>query len=455
MKNHTRAIACIAFACALFGAAGCASSSRVSQKSDSTSGTRQYVRKPPSQRGTGTTAQQGVTASGQRKDGSGKDLFAVAPPQPLAGSPDSWGEGQWPDVIGQRSSTRDPEFVTGNPSHPASSAGANLQANGATHSRPVGLFGEGIASTSPTRPMGQGNLVQVSFINEGASFDPAVDPAGKRLVFASTMHQSGSNLYIQTVGGSTITQLTADPADDVMPCFSPRGDRIAFSSNRGGNWDIYIVGVDGGPPVQFTNDTDHELHPTWSPDGRYIAYCKFNSQSSRWEIWTVDVENPGLRRFLEYGMFPKWSPDVASSKILFQRPRQRGSRLHGIWTVDFVNGEAMHPTEIVSAANAAAINPSWSPDGKRIAFVTIVDPEKAPADRPEQSDLWVISLDGSGRMRLTDGQFANFQPVWAGDGSIYFISNRSGIDNIWAVATDRMLDMNRPAGIASVPTDRN
>src|SRR5690554_4747844 len=100
MKNHTRAIACIAFACALLGATGCATSSRVSQKSDSTSGaqTRQHVRKPPSQRGTGNAAQQGALASGQRNDGSGKDLFAVAPPQPLAGSPESWGAGQWPDV---------------------------------------------------------------------------------------------------------------------------------------------------------------------------------------------------------------------------------------------------------------------------------------------------------------------------------------------------------------------
>jgi TolB protein len=319
---------------------------------------------------------------------------------------------------------------------------------------PIGMFGEKISNTGrQPQPQGMSNLAQISSIAEGACFDPAVDRTGQRLVFASNMHQSNSNLYTKSVRGTTITQLTSDPADDVMPCFNPQGNKIAFASNRAGKWDVYIMSTEGGPPIQFTNDKDHEIHPSWSADGRHIAYCKFNSQSGRWEIWVAEVSNPGVKRFVEYGMFPKWSPDVASSKILFQRPRQRGSRLHGVWTVDFVNGEAVNPTEIVSAANAATINPTWSPDGRRIAFVTILDPDSSPSDRPDLADIWVVNLDGSGRVKVTDGQFANFQPVWAGDGNIYFISNRSGMDNIWAVSTDRVIDLTSPGatGVATAP----
>jgi hypothetical protein len=47
--------------------------------------------------------------------------------------------------------------------------------------------------------------------------------------------------------------------------------------------------------------------------------------------------------------------------------------------------------------------------------------------------VWVVNIDGSQRMNLTNGQFANFQPVWSGDGSVYFVSDRSGIDNLWAI----------------------
>jgi Tol biopolymer transport system component len=165
-----------------------------------------------------------------------------------------------------------------------------------------------------------------------------------------------------------------------------------------------------------------------------------------------------VRHFLDYGVFPSWNPEVAKNKILFQRARQRGSRDYSIWTVDYVNNEATSPTEIVSAANAALINPTWSPDGSRIAFVTVAEPSDHAGDKPTQSDLWVVNIDGSGRTSLTNGQFTNFQPVWATTGTVYFVSNRSGIDNIWAVSTSRAIEpspaINTPGGFATVSPDQ-
>ncbi len=333
------------------------------------------------------------------------------------------------------------------------------QMGAGSRGRLIGLFGESISEGSdrPREHSGRSNLTQVSFATEGETFDPVIDPTGEFMAFASTMHQEGSNIYIKRTGGTTVTQLTSDPSDDVMPSFDPSGQKVAFASNRSGSWDIYVTSVNGGPPAKITNEPDQCIHPTWSPDGRMIAYCKFGNQSGRWEIWVTEVDNPGTRQFLEYGMFPRWSPDVSNNKILFQRPRQRGSRFHSVWTIDYINGEAMHPTEIVSASNAAVINPSWSPDGKRVVFVTVVDPERADETRPEQSDLWVVNLDGSGRIKLTDGQFANYQPVWSNDGRIFFISSRSGVDNVWALHTDRVLELISPAGgeYATVDPDRD
>ena len=144
-------------------------------------------------------------------------------------------------------------------------------------------------------------------------------------------------------------------------------------------------------------------------------------------------------------MFPQWCPDPTKSKILFQRAKQRGSRDYSVWTIDYVNGQAMHPTEIVSAANAALINPAWSPDGSRVVFAAVIDPEKSPQDRPVQSDLWVVNIDGSQRTNLTNGQFANFQPAWAGD-NVYFVSDRSGVDNVWSVNTSTLMPGQNNAG---------
>ena len=294
---------------------------------------------------------------------------------------------------------------------------------------------------------GSSNIAQVTFTVEGECFDPDIDHTGTQMVFASTQHRDTADIYLKTIPGRTVTQLTTDPADDVMPVFHPSGATIAFSSNRAGNWDIYVMTTDGGQPMKVTDDPEHELHPSWSPDGERLIYCKLGSRSGRWEMWTADIKKPGVRRFLDYGLFPQWSPDVARSKILFQRARQRGSRHHSIWTVDYINGDAVRPTEIVSAANAAIINPAWSPDGRRIVFVSVVEPEATSSTQSQQSDVWIVNVDGSGRTNLTNGQFANFQPVWSGDGQVFFVSDRSGVDNVWAVTTARALEAIEPYSV--------
>jgi TolB protein len=298
---------------------------------------------------------------------------------------------------------------------------------------------------------GDRNLRRVTFAELGGCFNPDISRDGSLVVFASTMHRATSDIYVKSTRGQTHTQLTTDPGNDIMPTFDPSG-RIAFASDRSGNWDIYIMPGGGGQATQLTRDPDHELHPSFSPDGTRMAYCKLGTRSGRWEIWMIDLDRPGTPQFVTYGLFPQWSPDVRASKLLFQRPRQRGSRMHSIWTIDYINGDGRNLTEIVSASNAAVINPAWSPDGTQIVFVTDVSPQDGT---PVQSDVWVVNLDGSGRTALTNGRFANYEPVWAGDGTIYFISNRTGIDNIWATTT-RMADVGRgssPANMVTVDPD--
>ena len=336
----------------------------------------------------------------------------------------------------------------------------NQSMNGANGAQPafIGLYGELSRNRGESRDPsdGAGNISQVSFATQGACFDPTVDPEGKRLAFASTMHRETADIYLKAVDGKTVTQLTSDPADDIMPAFSPDGSKIAFASNRSGNWDLYIKDVTGGRPVQLTNDDEHELHPSFSPDGQKVAYSKRGMQSGRWELWIVDVTNPTVLQFLDYGMFPQWSPDVADNRILFQRARERGSRYHSIWTIEYQGGEARQPTEIVSAANAATINPSWSPDGSRIVFAAVFQPasNRRAMRMPKNADIWMVNVNGTNRTNLTHGKSANYQPVWGHDGRVFFVSNRSGTDNIWAVSPDNAGGMSpsNPGSASDVAT---
>ncbi|RMD63709.1 MAG: hypothetical protein D6824_04930 [Planctomycetota bacterium] len=307
---------------------------------------------------------------------------------------------------------------------------------------------------------GAENLAQVSFTAVGSDFDPDVSPDGKYIVFASTQHRPTADIYLKSVTGRTVTQLTSDPANDVMPQFSPDGSRIAFASDRSGSWDIYVMNRDGGPAVQITNESSHEMHPTWSPDGRYIAYSRLGPTSGQWELWVTEADNPAVRKFLGYGVFPEWSP--VDNRILYQRPRERGDRLFSVWTIEFRDGEGVNPTEIISSPLAAVVNPSWSPDGRFIVFATIRnnDPSQQGNSRPNQADLWIVSGDGSSRANLTGGRFVNLMPTWSPDNRIYFVSDRSGVDNIWSLRPERAIaaamgpaGMRSRSNVATVPDD--
>ncbi len=295
----------------------------------------------------------------------------------------------------------------------------------------ISLYGELPNGGQPDTNDASENLRQISFTREGADFDVDLDPSGKWIAFASTQHRKTSDIYIKRVDGQTVTQITSDSANDVMPAISPDGMTLAYCSDRMGNWDIYLQKIEGGKPIQLTSDPAHEVHPSWSPDGKQIVFSSLGRQSGQWEIVVVDVENPAKRKFIGFGLFPRFSP--MGDKIVFQKARQRGSRTFSIWTMDYINGEGTHPTEIAAAVNAAVINPAWSPDGKRLAFATVVEPSSDPNTRPKAADLWAINLDGTGRVKLTNDHFANLQPAWGKDGAIYFISNRSGFDNVWAL----------------------
>jgi Tol biopolymer transport system component len=241
------------------------------------------------------------------------------------------------------------------------------------------------------------NVTQHTFTVDGVDFDPDLDTTGEELLFASTRHSVHPDIYIKHVDGTAMQQITSDPADDVQPKFSPDGELVAFSSNRSGNWDIWTVRRDGTELRRLTTFAGDEISPTWSPNGQMIAFTLWSPRARRWEVWTLDVLNPGVRRFLTYGMFPSWSPD--GRKIAFQRARQRGTRWFSIWTVDLIDDEARHPTEVAYRPNSACIAPRWSPSGDALVYAAVGNRTEWLADesgKPEpyaitKASLWVVN----------------------------------------------------------------
>lgn len=301
----------------------------------------------------------------------------------------------------------------------------------------VNVFGElDNASRAAPAPRGNGGFQQHTFLEEGFDSDVSLDPTGKWMVFTSTRDSDHPNIYLQKVDGLSVIQLTSDEADYANPTFSPDGKHIAFASTRGGNWDIYVMDADGKNVSQITNDLMQHVHPSFSPDGNRLVYSCLGGRSNQWELWTVDLTT-SEKRMIGFGLFPSWCPDKTVDRIAYQKARQRGSRWFSLWTLDLVDGEARQVTEVAASSNAAIVSPSWSPDGKMLAFTTIAQPAQSGTVKAAgQQDIWTISADGSNRHRLTDGVGLNLGPCWARDDRVFFISDRSGAECVWSVKPD-------------------
>jgi TolB protein len=97
-------------------------------------------------------------------------------------------------------------------------------------------------------------------------------------------------------GPQPATRLT-EHADDTAP--AAYGDRVAFMSNRDGNWEVYIMNIDGSGVKRLTNDGDHDGLPTWSPDGKTIAFV--SNRSGTWAIWAMNPDGSSQRKLFDIG----------------------------------------------------------------------------------------------------------------------------------------------------------
>jgi TolB protein len=98
-----------------------------------------------------------------------------------------------------------------------------------------------------------------------------------------------------TIGRPEPVRLTADPADDVDPAWSPDGRELAFSSNRGGNWEIYVLNLLSGETRQITDYSGFDGSPNWSPDGQWLVFESYRDNNLDLYIVRADGSNAPIR----------------------------------------------------------------------------------------------------------------------------------------------------------------
>ena len=141
---------------------------------------------------------------------------------------------------------------------------------------------------------------------------------------------------------------------------APKTGKVAFTSNRDGNWDIWTMNPDGSNPVNLTRDAAIDLHPAWSPSGEQILFVSFREEGKESSLYLMDANGNNIRKALDNWYSRSraaWAPD--GKRIATVRD--------GVLYIITLDDESVEP--VAETGFGSVGDPAWSPDGKEIAFI--------------------------------------------------------------------------------------
>ena len=264
-------------------------------------------------------------------------------------------------------------------------------------------------------------------IAEGSN--PVWSPDGSRIAFTDRDgYFYDSDLWMIDVDGSEPEQLTANDYRDRSPVWSPDSNSILFHRSARG---LLVIDVDSKTLRRVTPSDHWDSQLAWSPDGESIAFTRYYET-------IVNVVNPedgsSWQLTDEFSSEdPVWSPD--GTRIAFTRSARDGARLDQsyIMVADY-NGTDL---TALTGEDLLAFDPAWSPDGSCITFAGYLKGVAGPfgssinfetvEDRPG-ADIFVINVHDASMYQFTDNEGReDANPTWSPDGSRIAFRSSDGV----------------------------
>ena len=249
----------------------------------------------------------------------------------------------------------------------------------------------------------------------GGSLD--VSPDGKLAALAWNKSGAWEIWLVSLDGQGKPKRITGGPESKSSPRFSPDGKRLAFLQDHEGdeNYDVHLYDLATGETRNAMPDTPDALYDliSWSPDGEAIALI--SNRPGIFAAHVLDLTTGELHRLSHHPYSDgdvAWSPDGAHIAVVANTKGQDAN----IFVIPARGGPERPLT--VDGLPVDAASPRWSPDGRRLAFVSWMH---------SNADIGVWELDSDEVDWISTGKWDEEAPSWSPDGrQLVHTINRDG-----------------------------
>jgi hypothetical protein len=235
-------------------------------------------------------------------------------------------------------------------------------------------------------------------------------------------------LMVKTDGTGGAENVTDGRTLDLTPAFTPAGDRIVFSSNRGGKrLNIWSMSASGAPGItRMTSGDSHDLWPSIDSDPKpRLFYQSMVDTRGDARLYMTQVGTIFQTELSQLGgTQPRVSPK--NDAVVFCVVNERTGKRDIYRMSD--TGES--PENLTNTPDVDECDPVWSKDGSRLAFAS---DRAVDAEQQHNYDIWIMDLsDPANPVQLTTNGSHDDMPAWDPSGyAVYFRSNRGGVWNVW------------------------